>query len=104
MIESTVQASDSSRWKAVAERYNLNLIYYDCKSRDEFKERMRPGGPYDNIVAIVRNGWLKAGPLAYQVPFATNVVSHYPDTLKLICCSGHGHDTADVDAITTKNI
>ena len=102
LIESTVQAHDEARWSELAQRFNL--IRYDCESTEVFKQRMQPGGPYDKIVAIVRNGWLKAGPLAYQVPFASDVVRHYPDTLKLICCSGHGHDTADIDAITAKGI
>jgi lactate dehydrogenase-like 2-hydroxyacid dehydrogenase len=102
LIESTVQATDNARRKALAEQFNL--LNYDCKSTEEFKDRLKPGGPYANIVAIVRNGWLKAGPLAYQVPFATDVVPHYPPSLKLICCSGHGHDTADIGAITAKGI
>lgn len=102
LIESTVQATDNVRRQALAEKFNL--IYYDCESTEQFKERLRPGGPYANIVAIVRNGWLKAGPLAYQVPFATNVVPHYPSSLKLICCSGHGHDTAGIEAITARGI
>lgn len=102
LIESTVQALDETRRRALAERFNL--IYYDCDSTSQFIERMRPGGPYANIVAIVRNGWLKAGPLAYLTPFATEIVAHYPPSLKLICCSGHGHDTADIDAITAKGI
>src|SRR5688572_12103316 len=88
LIESSVQVSDEARWKRLAEKFNI--IRYDCKSTEIFKERLQPGGPYDSIVAIVRNGWLKAGRLAYQVPFATDVVPYYPDTLKLICCSGHG--------------
>lgn len=102
LIESTVQATDNFRRKALAEQFNL--IYYDCESTEQFKERLKPGGPYANIVAIVRNGWLKAGPLAYQVPFATDVVPHYPSSLKIICCSGHGHDTADIKAITARGI
>jgi lactate dehydrogenase-like 2-hydroxyacid dehydrogenase len=102
LIESTVQVTDSVRRRALAERFNL--IQYDCESTDQFKERLKPGGPYANIAAIVRNGWLKAGPLAYQVPFASDVVPHYPTSLKLICCSGHGHDTADVEAITARGI
>lgn len=102
LIESTVQAVDHTRRRTLAERFNI--LYYDCESTNQFKERMRPGGPYANIVAIVRNGWLKAGPLAYQVPFAPDVVPHYPPSLKLICCSGHGHDTADIEAITAKGI
>jgi lactate dehydrogenase-like 2-hydroxyacid dehydrogenase len=104
IIASTVQASDSARWKSVAERFDLNIISYDCESTEEFKDRLKPGGPYDKIVAIVRNGWLKAGPFAYQLPFSTDIVPYYPNTLKLICCSGHGHDAADVDAITARGI
>lgn len=102
LIESTVQIRDEARWKALSEQFNI--IKYDCESTDVLKQRLAPGGPYDKIVAILRNGWLKAGPLAYQVPFASDVVPHYPDTLKLICCSGHGHDTADIDAITARGI
>lgn len=102
LIESTVQATDDVRRRALAERFNF--IQYDCDSNEQFKRRLAPGGPYANIVAIVRNGWLKAGPLAYQVPFAADVVPHYPASLKLICCSGHGHDTADVEAITARGI
>jgi lactate dehydrogenase-like 2-hydroxyacid dehydrogenase len=104
LIESTVQASDDARWKAVAEKFNLNLIHYDCKSTEEFKERLKPGGAYDKVIAIIRNGWLKAGRLASLRPFATDVVPCYPDTLKLICCSGHGYDAADTDAITARGI
>lgn len=103
-IESTVQAIDTARRRNLEERFNLNLIYYDCESTEQLKKRLKPGGPYANIVAIVRNGWLKAGPLAYQTPFASGVVPHYPPSLKLICCSGHGHDTADVKAITARGI
>ncbi|KAL2210698.1 hypothetical protein CC79DRAFT_1331067 [Sarocladium strictum] len=102
LIESTVQVRDEARWKALSEKFNI--IQYVCESTEVLKQRMAPGGPYDKIVAILRNGWLKAGPLAYQVPFASDVVPHYPDTLKLICCSGHGHDTADIDAITARGI
>ncbi|RSL72415.1 hypothetical protein CEP53_001129 [Fusarium sp. AF-6] len=88
MIDSTVQAVDVARRHALGEKFNF--IYYDCESTNEFKERMKPGGPYANIVAIVRNGWHKAGPLAYQRPFATDVVPHYPESLK----SEHGCNSA----------
>ncbi|KAH6879542.1 D-isomer specific 2-hydroxyacid dehydrogenase [Thelonectria olida] len=101
-IESTVQVTDNARRRALSGKFNF--ISYDCESTEQFKQRMKPGGPYANIVAIVRNGWLKAGPLAYQVPFATDVVPHYPPSLKLICCSGHGHDTADIEAMTARGI
>lgn len=104
LIESTVQASDDGRWKAMAEKFNLNLIRYECGSIVQFKERLKPGGAYDNIVAIVRNAWLKAGLLDSLRPFATDVVPCYPDTPKLICCSGHGYDAADTDAITARGI
>lgn len=65
---------------------------------------MKPGGRYANIAAIVRNGWLKAGPLAHQALFATEVVPHFPLSLKIICCSGHGYDAADIKALTARGI
>ncbi|KAL3466985.1 glyoxylate reductase [Aspergillus heterothallicus] len=103
LIESTVQARDDVRRQALADKFNL--IYYDCTSTAQFKERLqKPGGPYSNIIAIVRNGWLKAGPFAYHTPFATDIVPHFPPSLRLICCSGHGHDTADIDALTARGI
>ncbi|ETN44792.1 uncharacterized protein HMPREF1541_09667 [Cyphellophora europaea CBS 101466] len=100
LIDSTVQAVDVERRQALSEKFNL--IYYDCNSTAEFIERLH--GPWSNIVAISRNGWLKAGPLAEQRPFASDVVPHFPTSLKIICCSGHGHDAADVQAITAKGI
>ncbi|RVX72340.1 hypothetical protein B0A52_04545 [Exophiala mesophila] len=102
MIDSTVQVIDVERRAALAEKFNL--IYYDCENTTEFIQRLQPGGPYSKIVAILRNGWLKAGPLAQQTPFASEIVPHYPPSLKLICCSGHGHDAADVEAIKARGI
>ncbi|KAL2835826.1 glyoxylate reductase [Aspergillus pseudoustus] len=103
LIESTVQARDDVRRRALTEKFDL--IYYDCKSTEQFKERLQqPRGVYSNIIAIVRNGWLKAGPFAYHTPFATDIVPHFPPSLKLICCSGHGHDTADIEALTARGI
>ncbi|KAL4789703.1 glyoxylate reductase [Aspergillus venezuelensis] len=104
LIESTVQALDTPRRQALAKKYNLNLIKYDCSNTQEFKDRLKPNGPYSNLFAIVRNGWLKAGPYAYHTPFATELVPCFPPSLKLICCSGHGHDTADIDALTERGI
>jgi lactate dehydrogenase-like 2-hydroxyacid dehydrogenase len=101
-IDSTVQSIDAGRRNALAERYNI--IYYDCESTEVFKERLKPGGPYANVVAISRNGWLKAGPYAKQTPFASDVVPHFPSSLKIICCSGHGYDASDVKAITARGI
>lgn len=102
MIDSTVQAVDHERRKALSERFNL--IYYDCEDTDEFIRRLQPGGAYSSVVAIVRNGWHKVGPLAQQRPFATEVVRNFPETLELICCSGHGYDAADVPAMTARGI
>ncbi|CAG9953344.1 unnamed protein product [Clonostachys rosea f. rosea IK726] len=101
-IDSSVQKIDFARRKGFAEKFNI--IQYDCESTEEFKERLKPGGPYSNIVAISRNGWLKAGPLAKQLPFGTDVIPYYPPSLKIICCSGHGHDASDVEAITARGI
>ncbi|KAF5679399.1 D-isomer specific 2-hydroxyacid NAD-binding protein [Fusarium heterosporum] len=102
IIDSTVLNVDTTRREALAEKYNL--LYYDCNTTDEFKERMKPGGPYANIVAIMRNGWHKAGPLASHRPFAADVVPYFPDSLKLITCSGHGYDAADVPGISARGI
>lgn len=102
MVDSTVQYIDAARRERLS--LSCNLLYYDCKNITEFIERMQPGGQYSNIVAILRNGWLKCGPLANERLFATSVVPHFPASLRLICCSGHGYDAADVPAITRRGI
>ena len=102
IIESPVQAVDSVRRQALAEKFNL--IYYDCNSIEEYIEHLKPGGPYSKVVAIVRTGWLKVGKLAGLLLFGTQVVPHFPSTLRIICCSGHGYDAADIKAITARGI
>ena len=102
VIESSVQQIDHPRRQRLSKQYNL--ISYDCKSVDEFKERMKPGGPYSSIKAIIRLGWLKAGQFANHLPFATDVVPHFPPSLQIICCTGHGHDAADTEAITRRGV
>lgn len=102
MIDSLVQAVDVKRREALSE--NFNLIYYDCDSTSEFIQRLRPGGPYAQVIAIVRNGWHKVGKLETQRPFGPDVVPHFPPTLRIICCSGHGYDAADIKAITARGI
>ncbi|PVH94775.1 hypothetical protein DM02DRAFT_692445 [Periconia macrospinosa] len=102
IIDSTVLDVDAPRRRALADRFNL--LYYDCTTIDEFKQRMKRGGPYAQIVAIMRNGWHKAGPLANQRPFAADVVPYFPASLKLITCSGHGYDAADIEGLTTRGI
>jgi lactate dehydrogenase-like 2-hydroxyacid dehydrogenase len=102
IIDSTVLDVDVARRQALAEKFNI--LYYDCDTTAEFKERMKPGGPYANIVAIMRNGWHKAGPLANQRPFAADVVPYFPGSLKVITCSGHGYDAADVEGMTARGI
>ncbi|RDW93932.1 D-mandelate dehydrogenase-like dehydrogenase [Aspergillus mulundensis] len=104
LIESPVQAIDHARRESLVQKYNLNLIYYDCTTTTQFKERLAPGGAYSAITAILRNGWLKAGPYAYHTPFSAEFIPHFPPSLKLICCSGHGHDTADIPALTARGI
>ncbi|USP79390.1 D-amino-acid oxidase [Curvularia clavata] len=102
IIDSTVLEIDVARRQVLSDR--VNLLYYDCPTIDEFKKRMEPGGPYANIVAIMRNGWHKAGPLANQRPFAADVVPCFPKSLKLIACSGHGYDAADIEGLTSRGI
>lgn len=102
MIDSTVQAIDHSRREALSK--NFNVLYYDCNSTAEYVTALQHGGQYSNISAIIRNGWHKAGPLAKQAFFATDVVPHFPLSLRIICCSGHGYDAADVPALTARGI
>ncbi|EXJ78933.1 hypothetical protein A1O3_08433 [Capronia epimyces CBS 606.96] len=102
LIDSSVKVVDVARRQALAE--NFNLIYYDCDSTAQLIERLQPGGPYSKLVAICRNGWHKAGKFATQLPFAPEVVPHFPSTLRIICCSGHGHDAADIPALTARGI
>jgi len=102
LIESSVQAVDVERRQTLAN--NFNLIHYDCESTSHFIEDLKPGGRYSSIVAIIRNGWHKAGKFANHAPFATAIVPHFPPSLKIICCSGHGYDAADIPAITARGI
>lgn len=102
MLDSTVQAIDAGRREALSKKFDI--IYYDCETVAQFIADMKPGGRYANITAIVRNGWHKAGPYAKLAPFATEVVPHFPASLKIICCSGHGYDAADIPALTARGI
>ena len=102
LIESTVREVDPVQWSRIQSRFNI--INYDCKDADEFCERLAPGGPYSKIDAIVRVGWLKAGPFASHLLFRGRAIDAYPESLKLICCTGHGYDAADIDALTKKGI
>lgn len=102
MLDSTVQAIDHARREALSKKFDL--MYYDCKTIEQFITDMKPGGRYANITAIVRNGWHKAGPYAKLAPFATEVVPHFPPSLKIICSSGHGYDAADVPALTARGV
>ncbi|KAJ5682215.1 D-isomer specific 2-hydroxyacid dehydrogenase [Penicillium macrosclerotiorum] len=102
LIESTVQQIDQARRQALAQK--VSFLTYDCVSVDEFIARLQPGGPYNKITAIVRTGWLKAGPYAAHQTFASRVIPHLPPSLKLICCSGHGYDAADIPALTARGI
>jgi lactate dehydrogenase-like 2-hydroxyacid dehydrogenase len=102
LIDSPVQAIDQTRRSALAKRFNL--LYYDCDSIAHFIAAMKPGGRYATITAILRNGWHKAGPYANLAPFATEIVPHFPPSLKIICSSGHGYDAVDVSALTARGI
>ncbi|KAF2165086.1 hypothetical protein M409DRAFT_67380 [Zasmidium cellare ATCC 36951] len=102
LIESSVQAIDEPRRQLLAKKYNL--IQYDCDSVDDFIERMKPGGLYASIQAIVRLGWHKVGRFADLRPFATEVVAHFPPSLKIVSCSGHGYDAADTVAMAERGI
>ncbi|KAI1268423.1 glyoxylate reductase [Xylariaceae sp. FL1019] len=102
LVSGSVKGEETSEWHRALSRFNV--IYYDCKSDDEFCERLQPGGPYSKIDAIVRTGWLKAGVFANHIMFRGRVVDLYPPTLKFIGCCGHGYDAADIDALTKRGI
>jgi len=102
VVDSAVREIDEPRWKDICSRYEI--LTYDCTSETEFIHRLSPGGPYSRIQAIMRMGWLKAGPYAEHVLFSGEVLKHYPPTLKLITCSGHGYDAADIEKLTAMGI
>lgn len=102
LVDSTVQQIDQARRHAFADK--VSFLTYDCASVDEFIARLQPGGLYSNLSAIVRTGWLKAGPYASHRLFTSKTIPHFPSTLKLICCSGHGYDAADIKALTDRGI
>ena len=100
LIESTVQAVNIQRRSELAKTFDL--LYYDCPTTTAFISALH--GPYSHITAIIRTGWHKVGPFATHRPFGPDVVPHFPPSLKLICSSGHGHDAADVPALTARGI
>jgi lactate dehydrogenase-like 2-hydroxyacid dehydrogenase len=102
VVSSTVRAIESPRWERIQQEYNI--LNYDCNSVDEFCSRLSPGGAYSNISAIVRTGWLKAEPYSTHLLFTTQVAKYYPPSLKLITCSGHGYDAADISTLTEMGI
>lgn len=102
LVESSVREIDQEQWKQALNHFDF--INYDCKTTEEFCERLSSGGKYSEINAILKVGWLKAGPFAQHYIFGSGFIEHYPPSLKLICCTGHGHDAADVKALTQKGI
>ncbi|KAI8161093.1 hypothetical protein K4K49_011855 [Colletotrichum sp. SAR 10_70] len=102
LVESSVRGAETEQWDRI--RSSFNIIKYDCQDEEEFCSRLAPGGPYSAIDAIVRVGWLKAGQFATHQLFRGPAVAKYPSSLRLICCSGHGYDAADIPALTAKGI
>lgn len=102
LVTSNVRTIQKKQWERVQAKFEI--LTYDCNNVDEFCRNLSPGGLYSNIQAIVRTGWLKAEPFSTHLLFSTHVVKHYPSSLKLIVCSGHGYDAADISALTAKGI
>lgn len=103
LVLSTVRADDNTpEWRAVLSRFNV--LHYDCASVEEFCARLQPGGAYSHIDAILRTGWLKAGPFAQHVLFRGPPVALFPPSLRFIACTGHGYDAADIDALSARGI
>lgn len=102
LVESDTQVIDHTRRSNLAE--DVDILIYDCKSIDEFEQRLQPGGIYSTITAILRTGWHKSGPYVSHNVFAEDVVRQYPASVKLCSSSGHGYDFAAVDAMTERGI
>lgn len=105
LILSSVRADDDTpEWRDVLSRFNV--IHYDCATVEEFCARLRQpgGGPYERIDAILRTGWLKAGPYAQHALFRGEPVALFPPSLRFIGCSGHGYDAADIPALSARGI
>lgn len=81
-----------------------NILTYACNNVADFCKELQPGGLYCNISSIVRTGWLKAEPFSTHRLFTAECAKFYPPSLKLIVCSGHGYDAADIDALTKLGI
>ncbi|OJD31862.1 glyoxylate reductase [Diplodia corticola] len=54
--------------------------------------------------AILRTGWLKAGPHADLRLFGTDAAARLPASVEFVTCSGHGHDAADVSALAARGV
>ncbi|OAG41668.1 hypothetical protein AYO21_04132 [Fonsecaea monophora] len=104
-IHSSTGAQDATKWAGIAQRFEV--LEYDCSTVAEFISRLKtPNHPYTRIEALVWTGWLKAGPYAAQSEqlLRGEPLELMPNTLKLISCSGHGYDHADVDRMSERGI
>lgn len=102
LVSSSVREIDSIQWARVTASFNV--LNYDCESVEQFCERLSPGGPYSKIRAIVRTGWLDAEPYSTHKIFQKQVLKHYPPSMEIIVCSGHGYDDVHVDTLTAMGI
>jgi len=102
LVTSNTRAIHAEQWARVQQKFNI--LTYDCKNVKEFCQDLSPGGRFSNIDAIVRTGWLKAEPYSTHRLFTTQIAQFYPPSLKLIVCSGHGYDAADIDTLTKMGI
>ncbi|KIY00160.1 uncharacterized protein Z520_03845 [Fonsecaea multimorphosa CBS 102226] len=104
-VNSSVREIDAERWKDIQSRFDI--LDYDCSTVDEFIACLKtPGHPYTRIDALVWTGWFKAGPFAPQTELLLRgePLELMPPSLKLVCCSGHGYDHADVARMTERGI
>lgn len=102
LVTSDTRAIHAEQWSRVQQKFNI--LVYNCKTVSEFCKDLSPGGRYSNVDAIVRTGWLKAEPYSAHRLFTTAVAEFYPPSLRLIVCSGHGYDAADIETLTKMGI
>lgn len=82
----------------------FTMHHFIGTSMADYRDGLASGGPWSNVSAIIRTGWLKAGPFAEWLFFGPDEVPRLPPSLQLIACTGHGYDAADVQGLAARGI
>lgn len=82
----------------------FTIHHFAGASLVDYRAGLAPGGPWSNVSAIIRTGWLKTGPFAGWLFFGPDEVPRLPSSLQLVACTGHGYDAADVPGLAARGI